>query len=258
MGLDEMLKAGPLPPRAGLELAVGLVDRLVGQPALGPDVLNTRRVFIDADGNIDIDRRGAGPANDTQARQAFGAVLYEALVGMAWSTDPGAYKLQLDEARAQLAFWPDGESVANFLVELLQPGAKGISGVRSRAAALQVAAAGPSLLSWRDEVVMRLDDAPAPAGNYHMAVDDLTANFPAGFLASKQEAAAAAAAAAHASSAPVLHGTPPPAPDKVNAERAAARRNGRNAFIAVQLVFLLVTGVLLLVVAALLIAFLMS
>lgn len=205
IGLEELLKSGTMPPRAALDLAAALCDAMAGQPAIGPDALQIARISFDSQGVLKLDRRGARAATEQDTRMGLGLVLFRVLVGNDWQTAPGRRKLQEEELGNQLAFWPDGKSVSELVLELLTASG-GFSGVRSRVEALRQRAAGPALGDWREDAIISLSEGAIERDQPQrvMSVDELTANIPVGMLAAAKEANAPAAPG------PVLKVTPAP------------------------------------------------
>lgn len=237
--LTDLLTAGPLPPRAAVELGVKLVDAMNGQPPVGEDVLEASRVSL-VNGVPTLDRRGARTVDEAETRRALGALLVHVLTGTPWK--PKKAKRQLEDLRGTLSFWPDGGSLAD-LIEDLVVAEGGFSGVRSRLDAAGKRAAGSDLNEWAIEAKLRISgelDQPAPRAP---SVDDLTANIPAGALAKRSAPAAPAA--------PVLVVTPPAAPARAAMSETPAGRVLPIVGVAAALGFLALLVLLVVVLAAL-------
>ena len=238
--LADLLPAGPLPPRAAIELAMKLVDAMNGQPPVGDDALQASRVKL-ANGVATIDRRGARPADEAETRKALGLLMYHALTGVPWKPKDSA-KGQLEELRGQLSFWPDGAHIAELVEELITADG-GFSGVRSRLDGASKRAAGTDLSEWQVEAKLRLAGELEQAAPRVPSVDDLTANIPMGALAR--------GAAAPAPDAPVLTVTPPSAPDRAGLTEAPPRSAVPLVVGAAALAFLVLLVVLVIVLAIL-------
>jgi hypothetical protein len=165
--IDSLLTSGPIPPGPAFDIAIAVASRLAGAGNVGSIMLRADRVQVSTDGSVTlVGQRMPGASAEGDA-YALGALLAHMIVGAPYSKEQHGASLR--EINSALELWPGGKDAIATVEWLLAIDPKTPAGITTGAVEKRLQAAraklgGSALVAW----LKNLHGTPAPGSEFGM------------------------------------------------------------------------------------------